>query len=912
MKRFISIILALATAVTMLLAFAADVQGKNVSEITENNPCITADAGEKINLSSYSVVFDGDTAATADVKWTLNGTTVTEYTPTEKGVTKLVAASGSKQKNIYVVAKNASEKEYVLFEADFARATIESLKADGWRFTGNNGSFDVKNGALNIGALGDGYARAMAPEWLAEFGDYSITTDVKILSTTDTGRWFGVVYRIQNIAGSAYPYYHMCIRENTTSSNGIEFAERTEANGWNVAATSAFTIKSMKEASHTVNVQAKGTNVLYAIDGEEALYVTDAIIGQKSKTYLKGGLGLTMNYGAASVTSYKVCVQAENPARVAKKTTLINNGHESLNLINTIANVGYIRDSSVEGGSALYDVSAVSDVKKLLEDCAEAKCLPTFRVANRTEADKLLAAITSAGAKDVNVISSDVDVLGYIRGKNTMIRTGLELTIGKETLTSKEADEIRVKVRKAPATFCVIKVADAKKQVVAELQELAVAVWVNVEGKAEGNEFVKNVATAVTSGANGLITESTSEAAKTINDIFEKNAFTRTPIMIGHRGNPTLAPENSIASFLKAYENGGDVFEIDVDITKDGHVIIMHDNSIKRTTNYNGSLTVNQMTLEEIKQYKLLNVNGSVSEYTVPTFKELLEEFKDKDIRIFIEIKGSNSKTVPETIKLLKEYDMTDRVDFISFGTNFLSALNSQLPGASTGFLSTSGNASTVEDALNEFYKHLVTAQGVKSSVNPANDCVTTYFMQAAVDRGITVWPWTYGANNNQSGFFSGCDGVTTNDMQWVKDMYKFISASDMDVESGKDADISAVAQTYGRVDTTLGGKDLIVKVLSGTEYITVENGKVKGVKEGEATVIYGYKTKSTDGKEYILYTQPVSVTVKAASSGSAGETTPPTTGDNTVSFIIIAVIALAAIAGAAVAVKKAKKNKTA
>lgn len=908
MKRFISIVLALAIAATMLFAFAADVHGENVSEIAENNPCITADTGEKINLSSYSVVFNGDTSATADVKWTLGGKTVTEYTPAAKGVTKLVASSGSKQKNIYVVAKEASEKEYVLFEADFSDATIDSLKADGWRFTGNGGSFDVKDGALNIGGLGDGYARAMLPAWLAEFGDYSVTTEIKMLSTSDTGRWFGVVYRIQDIAGNAYPYYHMCIRENTTSSNGIEFAERTASNNWNVASTAAFTIRSMKDGFHTVNVQAKGTDVLYAIDGEEALYTTDAVIGQKTKTYLKGGLGLTMNYGTTAVKSYKVCVQTESPVHIPKKTTLINNLHESLNLINTIANVGYIKDSSVKGGSALYDVSAVSDIKKLLTDCAEAKCLPTFRVANRTEADKLLAAVTAAGAKDANVISADADVLGYIRGKNTLIRTGLELTIGKETLTSKEADEIRVKVRKAPATFCVIKVADAKKQVVAELQELAVAVWVNVEGKAEGDEFVKNVATAVTSGANGIVTESASEAAKVINDIFEKNAFTRTPIMIGHRGNPTLAPENSIASFLKAYENGGDVFEIDIDVTKDGHVIVMHDNSIKRTTNYNGSLTVNQMTLEEIKQYRLLNVNGSVSEYTVPTLKELLEEFKDKDIRIFIEIKGSNAKTVPETIKLLKEYDMTDRVDFISFGTNFLSALNTQLPGTSTGFLSAADNAVTAEDALNAFYKLLVTAQGVNSSVNPANNCATTYFMQAAVDRGMTVWPWTYVATNNQSGFFSGCDGVTTNDMQWVKNMYKLLTAADISLEPGKDADISATAQTYGRTDTALAAKDLIVKVLSGSEYITVENGKVKGVKEGEAAVMYGYKTKSTDGREYILYTQPVSVTVRAGAADSSGETTPPVTGDGTVSLIVVAVITLIALAGAAVVVKKVRR----
>jgi len=101
----------------------------------------------------------------------------------------------------------------------------------------------------------------------------------------------------------------------------------------------------------------------------------------------------------------------------------------------------------------------------------------------------------------------------------------------------------------------------------------------------------------------------------------------------------------------------------------------------------------------------------------------------------------------------------------------------------------------------------------------------------------------------------------------------------------------------------------VVLTIVSGAEYITVENGKVKGVKEGEAAVMYGYKTKSTDGREYILYTQPVSVTVKAGAADSSGETTPPVTGDGTVSFIVIAAIALVALAGAAVAVKKAKKN---
>ena len=133
MKRTVSIILSLLLIATVFASFGT-VNAAASKKITSTNPAITANVGEKIVLSDQSVVFDGETAATDDVKWAKeDGSSVSELTPDKKGVTKLVASAGSKTANIYVVAKEKNETEYVLFEDDFSKyGSVNELRADGY------------------------------------------------------------------------------------------------------------------------------------------------------------------------------------------------------------------------------------------------------------------------------------------------------------------------------------------------------------------------------------------------------------------------------------------------------------------------------------------------------------------------------------------------------------------------------------------------------------------------------------------------------------------------------------------------------------------------------------------------------------------------------------------------------------
>lgn len=916
MKKTISILLSLIMLMTFFSAYAAG-SASAVTEISNTSPAIPANVGEKISLSGYSLVFDGESAATSDLVWKdASGNTVTEYTPDKKGVTELTAESGDKSKTVYVVAKEKSETEYVLYEADFSDfSSLDELKNEGWTIM--TSAAKLEDGNLVLGSTNDGYARVLLPAWLGDFGDYSITANAKMLETKDNARWFAIAYRIQNENKKYFPYYHMCIRENTTAANGIEFAERNLADGWNVAITSSAGIASCKTGFNDFNVKAIGSTVQYTVNGAEAVYATDSVIGIKTeKAYFKGYVGLTMNNGSIAVKKIRVALQTSVPQRPAKTLTLINNAHEDNNLINAVANVQTVSGADAESvlssekkpGILLVKAGEVSDLKSFFKKCVEANVIPTVEVADAAEAENAILAVGAAACKDATMISADAEALALIRSKNAQIRTGLIVDLEKSTLTSKEANEIRKKVRSAPATFCVIESANATRQAVAELQELAVAVWVKVASAADSESFDAEALKAITSGANGIVSSDSGAITVVINKYFEKNSMTRTPIMIGHRGNPSQAPENSLSGYITAYNNGADVFEVDVEITSDGEIIIMHDNTINRTTDYTGTKTIGQMTLAEIKECHLLAKNGSVTQETVPTLREVLEEFQDKDCRVFVEFKGSNANNVAAASKIITELGMEDRVDVISFNANFLKLTREALEGMATGcLLSPKGASGTPEDALESLYAPLSTAQNSFSTINPSNGVASNYFMQAATDRGMTVWPWTYNISNNNGAFLTCPDGITTDDVQWVKNMYKSISASDCEIGVGASGDIITVSGlTYGGETSIIKAEDLIVKVISGGDCIEITDGVINGISEGKATVMFGYKAQTYLNKsEYVLYSQPVTLTVTA----------PTAEGNSSISnitaiIIAVVVIALIAVAAIVIGVTVSKKKK--
>ena len=100
-------------------------------------------------------------------------------------------------------------------------------------------------------------------------------------------------------------------------------------------------------------------------------------------------------------------------------------------------------------------------------------------------------------------------------------------------------------------------------------------------------------------------------------------------LVVAHRGDWRNYPENSLAAIQSCIDIGVDIVEIDVAKTKDGHLILMHDQTLNRTTNGLGK--VSDFTLKQIKDLNLKDASGKVlPDYTVPTLEEAMRLVKGK------------------------------------------------------------------------------------------------------------------------------------------------------------------------------------------------------------------------------------------------------------------------------------------
>ncbi len=148
------------------------------------------------------------------------------------------------------------------------------------------------------------------------------------------------------------------------------------------------------------------------------------------------------------------------------------------------------------------------------------------------------------------------------------------------------------------------------------------------------------------------------------------------PAVVGHRGAAGLEPENTLRSLRRAIELGVDAVEVDVRLTRDRHLVIMHDETVDRTTN--GTGRVDEMTLEEIRA-----LDAGMGE-RVPTLEEVLSFVKG---RVFLYVELKVPEAAGPAARLVDSYGMLDDVLFISFLDEALASCASAAPGCHRGLI---------------------------------------------------------------------------------------------------------------------------------------------------------------------------------------------------------------------------------
>ena len=156
-----------------------------------------------------------------------------------------------------------------------------------------------------------------------------------------------------------------------------------------------------------------------------------------------------------------------------------------------------------------------------------------------------------------------------------------------------------------------------------------------------------------------------------------------------HRGFSGKYPENTMLAFKKAYEAGCDGIELDVHLTKDNVMVIIHDEDIERTTNGKGA--VRDFTYDELRQFDAsAGFAGQYGFNPVPSFEEYVDWVKDLDIITNVEIKNSvyyYDGLEEALIEMIRKNHIEDKIIFSSFNNASIMKCKQLAPEIQCGFL---------------------------------------------------------------------------------------------------------------------------------------------------------------------------------------------------------------------------------
>lgn len=215
------------------------------------------------------------------------------------------------------------------------------------------------------------------------------------------------------------------------------------------------------------------------------------------------------------------------------------------------------------------------------------------------------------------------------------------------------------------------------------------------------------------------------------------------PLIIAHRGDSANAPENTLAAFRLALENGADGIELDVKLSADQKLVVIHDFTLDRTTNGHGQ--VNGTPFGAMRELDAGSwFSPKFKGEPIPLLDEVFAEFGGK---FLINVELTNYKTpedqLPElVIELVKKHNLSDSVLFSSFDHHNLLRAKSLVPEIRTGLLTRHG-------VLGFSMRGLLGQCFGADDLHPNHHIVSSRMVQSRHKLGQKVNVWTVNAPNS-------------------------------------------------------------------------------------------------------------------------------------------------------------------
>lgn len=230
----------------------------------------------------------------------------------------------------------------------------------------------------------------------------------------------------------------------------------------------------------------------------------------------------------------------------------------------------------------------------------------------------------------------------------------------------------------------------------------------------------------------------------------------RLPRVIAHRGASAYAPENTMSAFKKALELGAQGLELDVQLSLDGKLVVIHDEKLDRTSDGKG--WVKDKTLEELKSLDFGSwFSKDFTGEKIPLLDEVMELISSWDGLLNIEIKNGvvlNPDIEQKVADAIAKFDMHDRVIVSSFNHYSLVKLRKIESKIKTGILYMAG--------IYEPWNYA--AQVGACAIHPLFYSIQPEIMHGCIENGIMVNPWTVDQPEMIKAIvIAGVDGIITN-----------------------------------------------------------------------------------------------------------------------------------------------------
>ena len=498
------------------------------------------------------------------------------------------------------------------------------------------------------------------------------------------------------------------------------------------------------------------------------------------------------------------------------------------------------------------------------------KIIPAFRVSDKAAADALAKHLKDIRFYDCFVVSKDPAIVKDFRAALPQVSGVIDYTEVYENALELPCLDIRRSMKENNGTVALLPDAVCVSHTqVQYLYDRQVNVWIlSSDGPGELMQYHN-----LLSGAIGVVSDQTDALLDIACNKLPKNTLTRVPLNIGHRGIPANAPENTVEGSLHAYEQGATVIELDIYLTKDGEVVVMHDGTTGRTCDKD--LNVEASTLAQLKELyvnKGYENNSKYKNCRIPTLNEYLEAFKGKDCQLFIEIKSGKTAIVKAMKACIEEYDMYDQCSVITFNEPIMAAMRRDYPEMSVGALC--GGYMNGLDPEEDLRSAMTFIGKYNATLNPSYGGYEANDLRAALMRGISIYPWTFRGDLNtyKNHFLWGYSGLTGDNANVFKRLVKGIQ-----YHSAEEANPILIDVTYYSHTTKTENPSVVIS-LSGDDRIQEENGVFTALGgSGNLLIIPGLEVK-TGGETYTLFGDVVSLDPMGGIPEHETETAAPVT----------------------------------